>query len=115
MHKLSQVHGETPAIAELEAELAAGDLLFFLGYYNRPSEAYALARQRAVRIVEAITGPPKGGGPLPDFIIRPWWPYGDALVAVPNYDIDILPASGIAQAAIYWAVVGAMSAKIERF
>ena len=115
MHKLSQVHGETPAIAELEAELAAGDLLFFLGYYNRPSEAYALARQRAVRIVEAITGPPKGGGPVPDFIIRPWWPYGDALVAVPNYDIDILPASGIAQAAIYWAVVGAMSVKIEGF
>ena len=109
MRKLAQVHGETPSTAELEAELEAGDLFFFLGYYNRPSEAYALARQRRVTIAEIITGPPADDGPAPDLAIRPWWPYGDALVPVPNYDIAILPASGIVQTAIYWAVVGTMA------
>ena len=109
MCKLSQVHGETPSSAELEAALEAGDLFFFLGYYNRPSEAYALARQRGVAIAEVITGPPRDEAPAPDLVIRPWWPYGDALVPVPNYDIAVLPASGIVQAAIYWAVVGTMA------
>jgi hypothetical protein len=109
MRKLSQVHGETPSIAELEAEFGAGDLFFFLGYYNRPREAYALARRRQATIADVITGPPTDDGPAPDLIIRPGWPYGDALVPVPNYDIAILPASGIVQTAIYWAVVGTMA------
>ena len=109
MHRLSQVHGETPSIEELERELRAGDLFFFLGYYNRPREAYALARKRGATIAEIITGPATDAGPAPDQVIRPAWPYGDALVAVPQYDIPILPASGIVQTAIYWAVVGTLA------
>ena len=109
MHRLSQVHGETPSIEELELKLRAGDLFFFLGYYNRPREAYALARMRGVTIAEVITGPATDAGPAPDLVIRPGWPYGDALVAVPQYDVPILPASGIVQTAIYWAVVGALA------
>lgn len=114
MQKLVQVHGETPALAELETEFAAGDLFFFLGYFNRPNEAYALARRRKVTIAEVITGPQATDELVADFVIRPWWPYGDALVAVPNYDIEILPASGIVQAAIYWAVVGTMHLQMAR-
>ena len=109
MHRLSQVHGETPSIEELERELRPGDLFFFLGYYNRPREAYALAHERGAIIAEIITGPPTDAGPAPDLIIRPGWPYGDALVTVPQYDIEILPASGIVQTAIYWAVVGTLA------
>ena len=109
MHKLSQVHGETPSTEELERELQQGDLFFFLGYYNRPREAYALAHERGAIIAEIITGPPTDAGPAPDLIIRPGWPYGDALVTVPQYDIEILPASGIVQTAIYWAVVGTLA------
>lgn len=32
------------------------------------------------------------------------WPLTDACVRVPGYDVPILPASGVFQAAIYWAL-----------
>jgi len=47
-------------------------------------------------------------GPQPDAVIHPHWSYGDALATVPGYDVPILPASGIVQAAIYWAVAGSV-------
>ena len=63
-----------------------------------------------VEVIAGLGEAPRQG-PAPDYMIRPWWPYGDALVAVPNYDIRILPSSGIVQASIYWAVVGSMVAE----
>ncbi len=112
MQRLEHISGETPSAAELAEKLQPGDLFFFLGYYRRPVEAYETARRAGARIVEVIAGtdtpPPRY--PQPNHVIRPKWPYGDALVVVPNYDIKILPGSGIVQAAIYWAVVGLMSA-----
>ena len=97
---------ETPDLSALEKKLRPGDLFFFLGYYRRPVEAYEIVRRRKGQIVEIITGTdePDPGSPLPDYIIRPGWPYGDSLVPVPGYDIRILPASGILQTAMYWAV-----------
>ena len=85
------------------------------GYYRRPREAYALAHRRGVRTVEVISGTdePERGGPQPDYVIRPSWPYGDSLVDVPGYDVKILPSSGIVQAAIYWAVVGSMVHELD--
>jgi len=53
-------------------------------------------------------------GPQPDSVIRPRWPFGDALTPVPGYDVEILPSSGIVQAAIYWAVVGSISQELSR-
>ena len=105
---------EVPTATKLENTLQSGDLFFFLGYYRRPAEAYQVARRAGASIVEVIAGPGDEPlkGPAPDHIIRPWWPYGDAVVSVPNCDIRILPSSGIVQASIYWAVVGAMG--VER-
>jgi len=37
--------------------------------------------------------------------IDPAWPLADACVNVPNYDIPILPASGVVNAAIYWSLL----------
>jgi hypothetical protein len=37
--------------------------------------------------------------------IDPRWPIEDACVQVKGYDIPILPASGVAQAAIYWSIM----------
>ena len=107
MHRLAIVHGETPDLAELEEVLQPGDLFLFLGYYRRPVAAYEVARRRQCRIVEVITGTDDAdpAGALPDYVIRPGWRYTDALVAVPGYDICVLPASGIMQPAIYWAIV----------
>ncbi len=109
MRPLARLRGESPQVAELEEKLRPGDLFFFLGYYRRPVEAYAAARRAGARIVEVITGdgtddPP----PAPDRVIRPKWPFGDAVTPVPGYDIEILPSSGIVQAAVYWAVVASI-------
>lgn len=102
--------GETPDLKELDQKLSPGDLFFFLGYYRRPVKAYETARRRGCQIVEIITGTDEAisSDVLPDYTIRPGWPYTDALVPVPGYDIRILPASGIMQTAIFWAVAGEM-------
>ncbi|MCZ6633864.1 MAG: hypothetical protein O7G87_10695 [bacterium] len=109
--------GEIPDLEELEQKLHPGDLFFFLGYYRRPVQAYEAARRRQCQIVEIITGTdqPHPTGPNPDYIIRPGWHYTDSLVPVPRYDVRILPASGILQTAIYWAVVGEMVERIKQF
>ena len=108
MQSLERLSGETPQVAELERKLQPGDLFFFLGYYRRPAEAYEIARRAQALIVEIIGSTPSIDHHPPDHTIQPRWPFGDALVPVPNYDIKILPSSGILQTAIYWAVVGSM-------
>jgi hypothetical protein len=108
MRRLGALDGESPSVAELERELQLGDLFFFLGYYRRPTQAYQVARRAGARIVEVITGDGLDGQPPPDYVIRPKWPFGDAVTRVPGYDVEILPSSGIVQAAIYWAVVASI-------
>lgn len=108
MRRLARLDGESPSLAELERELESGDLFFFLGYYRRPTQAYQVARRAGALIVEVITGDGANGPPQPDYVIRPKWPFGDAVTRVPGYDVEILPSSGIVQAAIYWAVVAAI-------
>jgi len=108
MQRLDQGHGETPSNTELQAKLKAGDLLFLLGYYRRPHSAYTIVHNAGARIAEIITGTNTADPPDPDYIIHPHWPFGDALVSVPGYDIEILPSSGIVQTAIYWSVLGTM-------
>ena len=108
MRRLARLDGESPSVAELERELQLGDLFFFLGYYRRPTQAYQVARRAGTQIVEVITGDGSDGPPQPDYVIRPKWTFGDAVTRVPGYDVEILPSSGIVQAAIYWAVVAAV-------
>lgn len=108
MRPLARLRGESPRVAELEEKLRPGDLFFFLGYYRRPVEAYAAARRAGARIVEVITGDGTDDPPPPDCVIRPKWPFGDAVTPVAGYDIEILPSSGIVQAAVYWAVVASI-------
>jgi hypothetical protein len=112
MHPLAVIKGETPDESELIGKLRPGDLFFFLGYYRRPARAYEIARARNCQIIEVITGTDAEvlDGPEPDFVIHPGWHYTDSLVPVPGYDVRILPASGILQAAVYWAVVGEIGA-----
>ena len=112
MVPLEEIHGETPGQEELAKKLHPGDLLFFLGYARRPGDAYQLARKKGAITVEIITGMGKKNlpGPEPDHVIYPHWPYYDAMVTVPGYDIPVLPSSGIVQTSIYWAVLGSMVA-----
>ena len=115
MQRLLPLDAESPDLPELENKLQIGDLFFFLGYYRRPMAAYRTARQAGAYIVEVITGDESGDGSdvQPDHLIRPRWPFGDALISVPGYDVQILPGSGIVQTAIYWAVVGSISQALD--
>lgn len=110
-----RISGEVPQVQELSV-LKPGDLFFFLGYYRRPVEVYEAARKQGAQILEVISGmgKPETAPPQPDYIIQPKWPFGDALVPVPNYDVKILPSSGVVQASIWWAVVGSMAAEEEK-
>ena len=108
MRRLGALDGESPSSSELERELQSGDLFFFLGYYRRPTQAYRAAHRAGARIVEVIAGDGSDDPPQPDHVIRPKWPFGDAVTRVPGYDVEILPSSGIVQAAVYWAVVAAI-------
>ena len=114
MRRIARLDGESPSVAELERELESGDLFFFLGYYRRPTQAYQVVRRAGARIVEVITGDGSDGPPQPDYVIRPKWPFGDAVTRVLGYDVEILPSSGIVQAAIYWAVVAAIWRELSR-
>ena len=109
MQRLEHIAAESPADTELEVKLQPGDLFFFLGYYNRPTSAYQTAHRAGADIVEIITGTENTNDPAPDYVIHPQWPFGDSLVQIPEYDVAILPSSGIVQTAIYWAVVGEMA------
>ncbi len=108
--------GEVPPQDWLTKVLKQGDLFFFLGYYRRPIEGYEAARRAGAQIVEVISGmgKPETAQPTPDYVINPRWPFGDALVPVTNYDVRILPSSGVVQASIYWAVIGSMSVEEEK-
>ncbi|MDP6357513.1 MAG: hypothetical protein QF473_20525 [Planctomycetota bacterium] len=110
IERLEIAGGEVPTTTKLQQSIRQGDLYFFLGYYRRPVEAYQAARKAGAEIVEVITGTDGSDlpDPQPDYRIRPMWPYGDALVSVPGYDVKILPSSGIVQSAIFWAVNGTM-------
>jgi hypothetical protein len=112
VRRIEAVSGETPSVEAIERNLEPGDLFLFLGYYRRPREAYGTVRRLGGRIAEVIAGTdaPETGDPRPDLVIRPCWPYTDALVELPGYDVRILPASGILQTAVFWAVMGAASA-----
>jgi hypothetical protein len=114
MTTLDTFTGETPDVAELERKLGPGDLFFFLGYYRRPNAAYEVARRRQCTIVEIIAGArePASVGHEPDYKIDPGWEYTDSLVDVPGYDVRILPASGILQAAVYWSVIGQITERL---
>jgi hypothetical protein len=110
MRRLEVLTGEIPSVMELEERMRPGDLFFFLGYYRRPAKAYEAVRRAGGLIVEVIAGTDtEPEGPAPDDAICPRWPYGDSLVSIPDYDVPILPSSGIIQAALYWAVVGTMA------
>ena len=56
--------------------------------------------------VYSDVGPAQPQEPASNILyIDPAWPLTDGCVTVPGYDIPILPASGVIQAAIYWTIV----------
>jgi hypothetical protein len=76
-----------------------------LGYQFAPRRLVDQAKAMGVKLVYTDVQPAQPPEPASNILyIDPAWPLADGCVTVPGYDVPILPASGIIQAAIYWTI-----------
>lgn len=77
-----------------------------LGYQFAPQKLLDQAKALGVKLVYSDVKPAQPAEPANNILyIDPAWPLADGCVTVPGYDVPILPASGVVQAAIYWTIV----------
>jgi hypothetical protein len=77
-----------------------------LGYQFAPQKLLDQAEALDVKLVYSAVQPAQPPEPASNIVcIDPAWPLADGCVTVPGYDVPLLPASGVVQAAIYWTVV----------
>jgi len=91
----------------LPTVLKAGDLVMYVGYYEPYGPWVETVHQCGARIVTIVSGTPerRAEDMGADLNISGCWSFGDALVEVPGYDVNILPPSGVIQSAAYWMLV----------
>lgn len=79
--------------------------ILFVGYQYPPQKLVEQAMRTRIRLVY-MSVQPATPAEVKDRIIyiNPHWPLPDGCVDVPGYDVTILPASGVMDAAIYWAM-----------
>jgi hypothetical protein len=89
-------------------------LILFVGYQYPPQLIASQAAESDFRLVY-LTVQPASPAEINDrmIYINPYWPLADGCVKVPGYDVTILPASGVIDAAIYWSIL-AQRYKIEK-
>ena len=81
------------------------EFVFYLGYQFAPQKLLDEAKLTGVKLVYTDVQPGQPAEPSDNILyIDPAWPLADGCVTVPGYDIPILPASGVVQAAIYWTI-----------
>lgn len=84
---------------------AKGDVLVYVGYQHPPIEMLRDAKTAGARSAYVSVRPdrdfPTGAS---NIWVDPMWPFADACVYLPGYDIPMLPASGIVSAAIAWEI-----------
>ncbi len=81
-------------------------LVIYVGYQFAPGKLLEQAQASGTKLVYFDAQRHEPPEPAPNILyIAPGWPMTDACVTVPGYDIPILPASGVIQAAIFWTIV----------
>ncbi len=79
--------------------------VLYLGYQFAPQKLVNQAKALGVNLVYSDVKPAQPPEPATNILyINPGWPLTDACVELPGYDIPILPASGVIQAALYWTI-----------
>ena len=79
--------------------------VLYLGYQFAPQKLVNQAKALGVKLLYTDVQPAQPPEPASHILyIDPAWPLDDGCVTLPGYDIPILPASGIIQAAIYWSI-----------
>jgi hypothetical protein len=90
---------------DLTKEPHAPRWLLYLGYQFAPEKLLQQAKQLDVKLVYSVVRPTQPPEPAANVLyIDPGWPLADGCVEVPGYDVPILPASGVMQAAILWTL-----------
>ena len=80
-------------------------LVLYVGYQFAPQKLLDQAKALGVKLVYWEVQPAQPTEPADNILyINPGWPLADGCVVVPGYDVPILPASGVIQAAIYWTI-----------
>jgi len=79
--------------------------VLYLGYQFRPHKLLNQAISVGIHLAYSDVQPAEPSEPATNILyIDPAWPLADGCVKVPGYDVPILPASGVIQAAIYWTI-----------
>ncbi len=84
-----------------------GDVILYVGYYEPYGPWVERAHALGAKIVTVVSGTPERAAENmgADLNLCGCWPFGDALLDIPGYDIRVLPPSGVIQAAAYWMLV----------
>lgn len=92
---------------KLADQIKPGDVILYVGYYEPIGPWVEQAHALGARIVTVVSGTPERAAEDmgADININGCWPFGDALVRVPEHDISILPPSGVIQSAACWMLV----------
>ncbi|HOY57586.1 MAG TPA: hypothetical protein PK640_05530 [Verrucomicrobiota bacterium] len=81
------------------------EFVLYLGYQYGPRKLVDWAGASGVKLVYTTVQPVQPAQPASNIVyLNLGWPLTDACVRVPGYDVPIMPASGVLQAAIYWAL-----------
>jgi len=81
------------------------EFVLFLGYQFAPQKFLDETKAKGIKLVYTDVQLGQPAEPSENIVyITPAWPLTDGCVTVPGYDIPILPASGVVQAAIYWTI-----------
>jgi hypothetical protein len=77
-----------------------------LGYQFTPQKLLDQAKALGVKLVYSDVQPAQPPEPASNILyLDPAWLLADGCVTVTGYDVPILPASGVVQAAVYWTIV----------
>jgi hypothetical protein len=85
----------------------AGDALFAVWYHEMPVALLDAAREKGMRSIVVAGRNPYAplDTSLADIYLDPKWLVGDAIVAVPGYDIKVLPPSAVLNGLLFYAVI----------
>lgn len=81
------------------------DFVLYLGYQFAPQKLIEQAKALGVKLAYTDVQPAQPPEPATNILyIAPGWPLADGCVTLPGYDVPILPASGVIQAAVCWTL-----------
>lgn len=87
--------------------------VLYLGYQFAPQKLVEQAQAMGVKLVYCDVQPARPPEPAGHILyLAPGWPLDDGCVMVPGYDIPILPASGVIQAAVFWTIASELARSI---